>query len=167
MTLVRLRLPLVMLLVLTVQKSLLADIDVRDVRPDALLLFAVCAGLVGGSEVGAVVGFVVGLVADLFVLAPLGLSALVFSLVGYSVGAFRNTLIRELWWMPPVTAFVASAGGVLLYGVLGAVVGQSQFVTPQLVTTALVVGGLNSVLSLVLVRVTGWALPQGQERYAR
>lgn len=164
----RLRLPLLFLLVLTVQKSLLADIDVRDVRPDALLLFAVCAGLVAGSEVGAVVGFVVGLVADLFVQAPLGLSALVFSLVGYAVGAFRSNLIREIWWIPPVTAFVASVFGVTLYAVIGAVVGQSHFVRPQLLTTALLVGVMNAVLSLALVRLTGWALASaGQERYAR
>lgn len=163
----RLRLPLVFLLVLTLQKSVLGDLDVRDVRPDMLLLFAVCAGLVGGSEVGAVVGFATGLVADLFVLAPLGLSALVFSLVGYAVGSFRNNLIRELWWMPPVTAFIASAGGVLLYAVVGAVLGESQFVRPELATTALIVGLLNAVLSIVLVRITGWALAWTQERYAR
>lgn len=162
----RLRLPLMLLLVLVVQKSLLNDVDVRDVRPDALLLFVVCAGLVAGSEVGAVIGFVVGLVADLFVLAPLGLSSLVFSLVGYTVGTLRSTLIREVWWMPPMTAFLASAGGVALYAVLGAVLGHSEYVRPQLVATALLVGSMNSVLSLAFVRLTGWAL-QGQERYAR
>lgn len=168
MTMARLRLPLVLLLVLTAQKSLLSDVDVRDIRPDALLLLAVCAGLVGGSEVGAVVGFVAGLVADLFVLAPLGLSALVFSLVGYAVGSFRSTLIRELWWMPPVASFLASAGGVLLYAVLAAVVGQSQFVRPQLLTTALVVGLMNSVLSLAVIRLMGWAMASTtKERYAR
>jgi len=166
--LTRLRLPLLFLLVLTVQKSLLSDIDVRDVRPDALLLFVVCAGLVSGSEVGALVGFATGLVADLFVQAPLGLSALVFSLLGYAVGAFRSNLIREIWWIPPLTAFVASMAGVVLYAVIGAVVGQSHFVRPQLVTTALVVGVMNAVLSLVLVRLTSWALSwAGQERYAR
>ena len=163
---VRFRLPLVMLLVLTVQKSLLSDIDVRDVRPDALLLFAVCAGLVGGSEVGAVVGFATGLIADLFVLAPLGLSALVFSLVGYAVGTFRSTLIRELWWMPPITAFIASASGVALYALLGAVLGQSQYVRPHLLTVALIVGAMNAVLSVALLRITSWALPQTNERYA-
>lgn len=163
----RLRLPLVFVVVLALQKSVLADVDVRDVRPDALLLFAVCAGLVAGSEVGAVVGFAVGLVADLFVLAPLGLSALVFSLVGYAVGSFRNNLIRELWWMPPVTAFIASAGGVVLYAVVGAVVGEAQFVRPELATTALLVGAMNAVLSVFLVRVTDWALSWTQGRYAR
>jgi rod shape-determining protein MreD len=163
----KLRLPLVVVLVLTVQKSLLSELDVRDIRPDALLLLAVCAGLVAGSEVGAVVGFVVGLVADLFVQAPLGLNAWVFSLVGYAVGSFRSALIREIWWIPPLTALLASAGGVLLYGVLGAVVGQSQFVRPHLLTTALVVGVMNSIMSLILIRLTGWALSPTQERYAR
>jgi rod shape-determining protein MreD len=160
----RLRLPLVFLLVLTAQKSVLADVDVSDVRPDAMLLFAVCAGLVAGSEVGAIVGFTAGLAVDLFVQAPLGLSALVFSLVGFAVGSFRSNLIRDIWWIPPLTALVASTGGVLLYGVLGAVVGQSQFVRPHLLTIALVVGAMNAVLSLVLVRLTGWALPTATTR---
>ena len=162
--LLRMRLPLVLLLVLTAQKVVLADLDVRDVRPDAMLLFAVCAGLVGGSEVGAVLGFVAGLITDLFVQAPLGLSALVFSLVGFAVGSFRANLIRDIWWIPPTTAFVASSTGVLLYGVLGAVLGQSQFVRPQLLTTALVVGVMNAALSVVLVRLTGWALAWSSAR---
>ena len=162
--LLRLRLPLVLLLVLTAQKAVLADVDLRDVRPDAMLLFAVCAGLVGGSEVGAVLGFVAGLITDLFVQAPLGLSALVFSLIGFAVGSFRSNLIRDIWWIPPTTAFAASATGVLLYGVLGAVVGQSQYVRPHLLTTALVVGVMNAVLSLALVRLTGWALSWSSAR---
>ncbi len=162
-----LRLPVLFLFVLTLQRSLLTDIDVRDVRPDALLLLAVCAGLVAGSEIGSVVGFVVGLIADLYVQAPLGLSALVFSLVAYAVGAFRANLIREIWWIPPATAFVASSVGVVLYALLGAVVGQSQFVRPQLVTIAVLVGVMNAVLSLVLVRLTGWALAPTVERFAR
>jgi rod shape-determining protein MreD len=154
----RLRLPLVLLLVLVVQKSLLEDVHLHDVRPDALLLLAVCAGLVAGPETGALVGFTAGLVSDLFVLAPLGLSALVFALVGYAVGALRTTLIRESWWLAPVTALVGCAGGVVLYGLLGAVVGQTQFVRPQLVTTALLVALMDAVLAVPVTRLTGWAL---------
>jgi rod shape-determining protein MreD len=154
----RLRIPLVLLAVLVVQKSILEDIHLHDVRPDAFLLLAVCAGLVGGAETGAVVGFLAGLLADLFVLAPLGLSALVFAVVGYAVGALQAGLLRAAWWIPPVTALVACSVGVLLYGLLGAVVGQTQFARPELLTTAVLVAGMDSVLAVPLVRLTGWAL---------
>jgi len=160
----RLRVPLVLLLVLMVQKSVLEDIHVHDVRPDALLLLAVCAGLVGGAEVGAVVGFAAGLLADMFVLAPLGLSAMVFALVGFAVGALQAGLLRAAWWIPPATALVACSMGVLLYGVLGAVVGQTQFVRPQLLTTAILVALMDAALAIPLVRVTGWALGPREKR---
>jgi rod shape-determining protein MreD len=160
----RIRFPLVLLLVLVVQKSVLEDIHVHDVRPDALLLLAVCAGLVGGSEVGAVVGFAAGLLADMFVLAPLGLSAMVFALVGFAVGALQAGLIRAAWWIPPVTALIACGMGVLLYGVLGAVVGQTQFVRPHLLMTAVLVAVMDAVLAIPLVRITGWAIGPRTER---
>ena len=104
MTGARVRLPLAVLAVLVVQTSLLPAVNIDDVRPDALLLFAVAGGLVAGAEGGALIGFGVGMVADLFVQTPLGLSALTFSLVGFIVGSLQAGMIRASWWITPITA---------------------------------------------------------------
>lgn len=154
----RFRVPLALLFLLVVQSAALHDLRIRDVHPDALLLFAVAAGIVAGPEAGAVVGFFTGLVADLFVLTPLGLSALAFALVAFGVGTLQAGLIRAAWWITPLTAFVGSAAGIVLFAVIGAVVGQTQLVGPRLPVIALVVAGVNALLSLPTVRLAGWAL---------
>src|SRR5438270_13049479 len=84
---IRGRTVLVIALALIIQPVLLAGVRVDHVCPDVLLLLAVLAGVTGGSEAGAIVGFVAGLAADLLLLqTPLGLSALVFAILGFAVG---------------------------------------------------------------------------------
>lgn len=158
MTLARLRLPLAVLLVLTLQYSVLQDMRVRDIRPDALLLFAVVAGIVGGSETGAVVAFAVGLVADLFVQTPLGLSALTYALVAFAVGSLQAGLIRSSWWITPLTALIGSAAGVLLFVVIGAVLGQTQLVSGEVPVIAATVAVMNAVLSLPALALGRWSM---------
>nr|MDQ3757513.1 rod shape-determining protein MreD [Actinomycetota bacterium] len=154
----RFRLPLALLLVLVLQSAAFQDVRVRDVHPDALLLFAVAVGIVAGAELGALVAFATGLVADLFVQTPMGLSALAFALVAFAVGTVQAGLIRAAWWITPLTAFVGSALGVVLFALIGSVLGQGQLVTGRLPVIALVVASTNAVLSLPAVRLASWAL---------
>jgi rod shape-determining protein MreD len=164
--LARVRLPVVVFLVLTVQTSLLQGFHIANVHPDAMLLLAIAAGLARGPETGAVVGFCAGLIADLFVQTPLGLSALSFSLVGFSVGTVQRSMIRTSWWISPITALLASAGGVVLYALAGAVVGQTQMVTPHLGAVVAVVAVANAFLSLVEVPLVSWAFTNNQAERA-
>ena len=153
----RLRVPLAVVLALALQMTVLAQVRPQGVRPDALLLLAVCGGIVGGAERGALLGFATGLLADLFLETPFGLSALVFSLVAFAVGSFQTGVLRAAWWIPVVTTVVASAAGVVLYAVLGAVVGQAHMVGPRLAVVTALVAVMNGVLSIVAVRFVGWA----------
>ncbi|HVF75705.1 MAG TPA: rod shape-determining protein MreD [Acidimicrobiales bacterium] len=165
----RARLPIAVLLVLTLQYSAFQDVRIRGVHPDALLLFAIAVAIVAGSESGAVVGFGVGLLADLFVQTPLGLSALTFALVAFAVGALQATLIRSSWWITPVTAFVASAAGIVLFVVLGAVLGQTQLLDADVPAIVAVVAVGNAVLALPAVRLASWAMAglEPDRSYAR
>ena len=160
----RLRLPLLLVIVLVLHQSLFAGVRVAEVRPEVMLLVAVTAGIVGGPERGAVIGFLCGLLTDLFVQTPLGLSALSFSLVAFAVGTVQSSVIRSAWWIPPVTAFIASAAGILLYAVLGAIIGRSQFLRPQVVVVAAVIGAVNAVLAPLAVRAMSWAMAGGPDR---
>lgn len=162
----RFRLPLALLLVLTLQSSLFDDVRFRGVHADAMLLFAIAAGIVAGAETGALVAFATGLVADLFVQTPLGLSALAFALVAFGVGALQGTLIRASWWITPVTALLGSAAGVVLFVVIGAVLGQTQLVHADVPLIVATVAVLNAVLSLPVVRLAGWALPGSDRSFA-
>lgn len=154
---VRLRGAAALLLVLVLHVTLLSRFHVADVRPDVLLLAAIAGGLVAGPERGAVFGFCAGLLADLFLEAPFGLSALCYCLIGFAVGSLQTGILRSAWWIPVVTALGASATGVVVYALLGATVGQTQMVSPRLAVIAGLVGVMNGLLAPAAVRLVGWA----------
>jgi rod shape-determining protein MreD len=157
----RVRVAVVLAGTLVVHLTLLSRLRIDDVRPDALLLVAVMAGLIAGPERGAVTGFCAGLLADLFLQAPFGLSALAYCLVGFAVGSLQSGILRAAWWIPVVTAAGASVAGVVLFGVLGAMVGQPEFVSPRLPIIAALVGLMNAALAPAAVRFVGWAFRAG------
>ncbi len=154
----RFRAPLVVVTALVLHLAVLSRLRVFGVMPDLMLLLAVAAGLTGGPSGGSAMGFVSGMVVDLFLDTPFGLSALVFTLVGFAVGTVGTGILRASWWIPVLTAFVASAAGEVLFALAGAMVGESQMVTGRLVVIAPVVGVLNALLAPAAVRLAGWAL---------
>ena len=154
----RARVSLLVVVALVLQLTLLGGIRIAGVHPDVMILLPVAAGIVGGSDRGALVGFVVGLVTDLFLQTPFGLSALTFCLLGYAVGMVQGGLIRSAWWIPGATAVVATAGGEVLYALLGAIVGQGAMISGRLLTIAGVVGLVNGLLALALVPAMAWAM---------
>lgn len=156
--LLRGRVVLVVVVVLTIQQALLAGLRVRGAHPDLMLLLPIAFGLVGGSERGAAMGFVSGLLADLFVGTPFGLSALVYTLVGFGVGMTEGDSLGGGWWVTPLTATVASAAGVLLYAGLGAAVGEGQMLHAHLVTITIVVAVVNGLLAAPTARLARWAM---------
>lgn len=158
---VRVRLAGVLVGALILQTTVVPDLRILGVCPDLMLLCTVGAALVGGPEMGAGVGFAAGLMADLFLsTTPLGLTALAFSLVGYSVGTIRRTVLQEGWLLAPAAAFVASTAGVIVFVLAGVMVGQSELtrVGPlAIVKTALLVGAMNAVIAAPVCRLLGWA----------
>jgi len=162
----RVRLAAAIALVLLLHLTLLAEVRIAGVRPDAPLLLAVVAGLAAGAERGAIVGFAAGLSADLFLSSPFGLSALVYSLVGFAIGSFQSGILRSAWWIPVVTAFGGSAAGIVLYAVVGATVGETEMVGVRLALIALLVGMMNALLAPPAMRLVAWALRAGPRERA-
>ncbi len=147
----------VVLVALVLQVCLFARFSYDGARPDLLLLVAVIGGLVAGPERGAIVGFAAGLAFDVVLSTPFGMSALVYTLVGYTVGVVGATVVRASWWIAPAVAAVASAGGVFLYALVGAVLGEATFAGPPLTAIVVVVSAVNAVLAPLMVRVVRWA----------
>jgi rod shape-determining protein MreD len=133
-----------------------------EVGADGLLLIAVCAGIAAGARTGAWVGFGTGLLADCFLATPFGLSALANGLVGWAVGSLAGRLLRPGPWVLPATVFGASAGGVLAFAALGALLGEDGLVTGRLLGVALGVGALNALLGPAALAATRWAVGPGR-----
>jgi rod shape-determining protein MreD len=153
------KVPFAMVLVLLLQSSLLSEMRLGVVRPEAMILLPIAAGLLGGSERGAVVGFFSGMVTDLFLQTPLGLSALTYAVVGFGVGAMHTGVLRAAWWIGPVIAMAASAVGVVLFVIVGAVVGVAHLIRPDLGVIVLGVAVINAPLSIAVTRLMAWAWP--------
>lgn len=163
----RLRLLAVVVLVLVVQTAVLSRARIGGVAPDAMLLLAVCAGIVGGPERGAVTGFVTGIAFDLFLITtPVGLSALVYALIGYGVGLVAEGTVRSAWWIPVLTAGAASAVGSVAFAVSANVVAGADFVGPRLAVVVPVVGVTNAVLAPVTLRLVSWTIGATERRTA-
>ena len=138
----RVRVGLVLAATLVIHLTLLSRLRIEDVRPDALLLVALMAGLTAGPERGAIVGFCAGLLADLTSDHELGRTALVLALVGYVAGLVhddptyggsgeRSTLL------PFAVVGLAAAGAVTVFAAEGLLLGDPR-ITGSAWLTALV-----------------------------
>lgn len=157
------RVALVVITALLFQVCLFARFSYEGAQPDVMILLAIAAGFVAGPEKGAVVGFASGLVFDVVLTTPFGLSAFVYTLIGYGVGVAGLSIVRSSWWIAPAVAAVASAAGMVVYALVGAVVGQATLSGPPLTAIVVVVASLNAVLAPVAVRAMRWARSPGAD----
>lgn len=153
------RITLVLFSAAVLQRGLFSQLRVADVAVDVLLLLAISAGMMLGPERGAIFGFFAGLTLDLLVQTPLGLSALVYCLVGYGTGLMQGTVLRANRFWPLVLVAGSSVGAIALYAVVAEVLGQSNAFSPRLPVTMLVVAIANVLLYPVARRIVKWAWP--------
>jgi rod shape-determining protein MreD len=96
-------------------------------HPDLLILVVIGMALVSGPERGALVGFLAGVVGDFLPPAGhiAGRLAFAYTVVGFVVGLFADPdgtpVIRTI-----LLVAGASAGGVLLYSGVGALLGDAR-----------------------------------------
>ncbi|MCA1691199.1 MAG: rod shape-determining protein MreD [Acidimicrobiales bacterium] len=155
---IRFRGPLVLVTAMMLHTAVLNQIRIAGVMPDLMLLLAIAVGLEAGASYGAVTGFITGMVADLFLPTPLGMSALVFSVMGYATGVTVAGLLRATWWFPMATAFGGSSLGVGLFALAGTMLGEPDLLNRHLPTIMLIVGITNGLLVFPTLRVVRWAL---------
>jgi rod shape-determining protein MreD len=146
------------------QVSFVSRLSAFGVRGDLLLLVTIAAGMAGDAEKGAIVGFCAGLTFDIVLNTPLGLSALVYTLVGYAVGAVQGSVLHSGWWVPSAVAALASAGAVVMYGLLGEALGQATLSGPPLLTILVVVAVENAILAPVAIRAMRWVFIDSSQR---
>jgi rod shape-determining protein MreD len=150
----------VVFVMLTLQTTLIAQLDFFGAEADIMMLLPIAAGINGGRDRGAIVGFISGLALDLVVHGtPTGFFALGYTLVGYIVGMAQAGVLRAAWWIPVVTAFGASAVGIVLLAVLGKFLGLEGLFNRHLVTVGVVVAMINAALVLPMMRVVRWSMP--------
>lgn len=152
-----------LLVTVVVHTVILSRLRVAGVMPDLMLLVAVSAGVSAGPARGAVIAFCGGMALDVFLLTPMGLSALVYCLVAYVVGIAHEGVLRTSWYIPVLTVLLASAGGVVLYAVAAWMLGEPTL-NSRLPVIMVVVAVTNAVVSPPVLRFVRWSLAAPRTR---
>ncbi len=116
----------ILIVAVVLQSTLLTKVTLLGVNPQLLFVVIMCLALSEGEVVGVVVGFFGGLMQD-FLLpeAIVGLTALIYTFVGYAVGMARYTLPSQSVWTPVFIVAAASAITEFGYALLSIIMGQN------------------------------------------
>lgn len=152
------RLVVLSLLVVTaavVQTAVLPLVAIGGFRPDLLLLLAIAFAVHDGAEAGVRIGFANGLVTDLLLeTSAVGVAALTYAMVGYLVGIARPYLAPNSMTAPLLLAFGGSTIGAVALGALGSFLGDGTTDIGLIITVALFVGVVHTLLVPVVLRLT-------------
>ncbi len=154
-----LRYALLIVTAMVVQRAVFANIRIDGASPDALLVLAVAAGIVGGSERGATVGFASGLALDAMLITPFGLGAVSYLAAGAVAGMVESAMIRSARTLVMLVAAVSSAIGTVLFALVGTVMGQPGLLDSHLLVIIAVVSVSSAILVLPAARACRWAEP--------
>jgi rod shape-determining protein MreD len=141
---------------LALQSTLLARLTLLGVIPQLVLIVVVSLAYTDGERVGVVAGFAGGLLQDLL-LPPqsiLGLTAFVYTFIGYSAGSLHKYAPPESVWTPVFAVAFASALAEFSYALLSVIMGRPWVSFAYTVRVAGLVVLYNTLLTPFLLPVT-------------
>jgi rod shape-determining protein MreD len=165
------RLGVLILVVVFVQIGVVSEVPIFGVNVDLSPLLVAFAGFTCGSIVGAIAGFVTGLLVDLSLLQTLGVSSLLFTLIGYWAGRLRELRDPQAALAPLLVGAVAAAISLAGYSLIEFMLGVEAPVSVDLLrqtVLGVVVDAVVAVPMWALVRrVLEPALPEDPRRRRR
>ena len=153
------------------QIGVVSELPVFGVSADLTPLLVVFVGLLGGSMLGASAGFAVGLLVDLALLQTLGLTSLVFTVIGYSSGRLRELRDPQAALVPLLVGAGGSAAALIGYSLFEFLLGVDAPVSFELLRQIVLGTLVNSILALpafsLVRRALSSALPEDPRRRRR
>ena len=154
------RLVLVLLIIISFQTTLFAEMRPFGVAAQLVLLFVVVSGSMNGSTIGALTGLIAGLMYDFVLPTPVGLTSLALGLAGATAGLLTYFFRDPTWWMRLITVGVVSLLGEIYYPLAQTVVGLDGWLQLRIIKVALVVAVCNLALSPIAILVCRWTLAE-------
>jgi rod shape-determining protein MreD len=156
-----LRLAVFALVVVFFQVGVVAELPVFGVNADLCSLLVAFVGLMCGSSIGAACGFAVGLFVDLALLQTLGLTSLVFTLIGYWCGRLRELRDPQAALTPLIVGAAASGVSLVGYSLVEFMLGVDAPVSFELLREIVLGTVVNTILALPMWALTRRALERG------
>jgi rod shape-determining protein MreD len=153
------------------QIGVVSEVPVFGVNADLTPLLVAFAGLLCGSTLGAAVGFAVGLLVDLALLQTLGLTSLVFTLIGYWAGRLRELRDPQAALAPFLVGAAAAAAALIGYSLMEFLLGVDAPVSLDLLRQIVLGTVVDTIVALpmwaIVRRVLEGALPEDPRRRRR
>jgi len=142
------------------QIALIAQIRILGASADLAPLVIAGAGFLTGAVPGAVFGFAVGVFLDLAFARTIGISALLYVVVGYGAGRVRELRAPEAPVTPLALGAAATAIAAVGYAILEFLLGVSDPISVLLVRDIVVTVVLNSLIAIPVHSVVRrWLVP--------
>jgi len=153
------------------QIGVVSEVPLFGVTVDLTPLLVAFVGLLGGSLLGAATGFAVGLLVDLTLLQTLGVTSLVFTLIGYWAGRLRELRDPQAALTPLLVGAAAAAAALTGYSLVEFLLGVDAPVSLELLRQIILGTIVGTIFALpmyaIVRRALGGALPEDPRRRRR
>ena len=165
------RIAVLAVVVVFFQTGVISEVPVFGVNVDLSPLLVAFVGLLCGSTLGAATGFAVGLLVDLTLVQTLGVTSLIFTLVGYWSGRLRELRDPQATLTPLLVGASASAISLVGYSLMEFLLGVDAPVSLELLRQIVLGVVLNTVVALptwvIVRRSLEGGLPEDPRRRRR
>lgn len=159
------------LVTVLVQVAAISQLKIFGTNADLTPLIVASAGLLAGSLAGAVFGFGVGLFLDLALVQTVGLSSLLFLVIGYGAGRLRELRDPQAAVVPIAVGAAATAIAQIGFSVMQFLLGDEVplgYGLIRQILLAILLGALIApAVHVVARRWLGPALPEDPRRRRR
>ena len=156
-----LRISVLAVVVVFFQVGVVSELPVLGVNIDLSPLVVAFVGLLCGSTLGAATGFAVGLLVDLTLVQTLGVTSLIFTLVGYWSGRLRELRDPQAALTPLLVGASASAASLVGYSLMEFLLGVDAPVSLELLRQIVLGVVLNTVVALPMWAIVRRSLEGG------
>ena len=154
------RLVLVALLLLSLQTTLFSEVRPFGYSAQLMAMFVAAAGSSHDVRVGAIVGLVSGFMFDAVLATPLGISAVVFGVVGAGASLMMQPFREPTWWLRILVVSVCAASSEVVTPLVNSVVGLGGWLNLHMLVAALVTFAAALLFAGPLIPVTRWTLSE-------
>jgi rod shape-determining protein MreD len=165
------RLALLALVTVVIQEAAVSQISIFGVSADLTVLVVMSVGLLAGSIPGAVMGFSTGLLVDMVLVQTLGVTSLLYLVIGFWAGRLHELRDPSHGLVPMAMGAAATAFAGLGMAVIQFLLGVDSPVSWLLLQQIFITVLVNALISIPVYasvrRVIGPALPQELRRRRR
>jgi rod shape-determining protein MreD len=155
------RIAVLVVVVVFFQIGVVSEVPVFGVTIDLSPLVVAFVGLLCGSTIGAATGFVVGLLVDLALVQTLGVTSLIFTLIGYWCGRLRELRDPQATLTPLLVGAAAAAAAAVGYSLIEFMLGVDAPVSLELLRQIVLGVLVDAVVALPMWAIVRRSLEPG------